>query len=480
MSDDSRPTEVAPPVDETPPPAPSGVIGRVRARLAGQDFLKNVLTLMTGTASAQVLQFLAMIFVGRLFTAAEFGVYVLVMSAVSAVVPIAAGRYELAIVLPRRDNDARQLLRLCTWINVAVSLATIAVMLVISPWLARLMTDQSQADAASIEAGLRFWLYFTGPMVFLVTQLGVMSYWLTRTRNFRQVAQNKIYQSVSVSGLQVGTGAVGMGVSGLVIATIVGYAASLWNLLRKTRGQYRIDGPARSKRELARRYVKMPALNGPNAVVDSVRLNGINALVGANYAAGPVGQFGMAWRLLQAPMGLINAAVAQVFFQRLATVERGQMTGIVRMAIVRSMVIGIVPFALIWSLGPWILPFVLGGDWTLAGEISRVLVPWLYLNFITSPISTVFVTVHRQLTMLLFSIAYMVVPLSILGFFAGDLLTTMAQVSWAMAGLLVVFLLLALLVSWQYDRGFGFRADEVDVEVEQAEQQVTGEEPLDR
>ncbi|MGA4670824.1 lipopolysaccharide biosynthesis protein [Propionibacteriaceae bacterium Y1923] len=450
MSDDPQPDE----------PAPTGLVAKLRRRLAGQEFLKHVLTLMTGTASAQVLQFVAMIFVGRLFTDTEFGVYVLVMSAVSAIVPVAAGRYELAVVLPERDNDARQLLRLSTWINVGISLVTIVVMLVISPWLAHVMTDQAQPDAATTEASLRFWLYFTGPMVFLVTQLGVMSYWLTRTKNFRQVAQNKIYQSVSVSGLQVGTGFIGMGVSGLVIATIAGYSASLWNLLRNTKGQYRITGETASKREVARRYWKMPVLNGPNALVDSVRLNGINALVGANYAAGPVGQFGMAWRLLQAPMGLINAAVAQVFFQRLATVKRGDMVRIVRQAIVRSAVVGIIPFALIWALGPWILPFVLGQQWELAGEISRVLVPWLYLNFITSPISTVFVTVQRQLTMLLFSIAYMAVPLSILAFFAGDLLVTMSQVSWAMAGLLVVFLVLALLVSWQYDRGFGLKKDE--------------------
>ena len=465
---------------ETPPP--SGLLGRLRRKLSGQEFLKNVLTLMTGTASAQVLQFLSMIFVGRLFTTAEFGVYVLVMSAVSAIVPIAAGRYELAIVLPRRDNDARQLLRLCTWINAGVSVTTVAVMLLISPWLASVMTDPSQPDAAAIESSLQFWLYFAGPMVFLATQLGVMSYWLTRTKNFRQVAQNKIYQSVSVSGLQVGTGFAGLGVSGLVIATVAGQSASLWNLLRKTKGQYRFDGPARSKGELAKDYIKMPTLNGPNALIDSVRLNGIIALVGANYAAGPVGQFGMAWRLLQAPMGLINAAVAQVFFQRLATVKRGAMTGVVAKAIVRSALIGIVPFTLIWWLGPRILPLVLGENWQLAGHIARVLVPWLYLNFITSPISTVFVTVRRQFTVLLFSIAYMAVPLSILAFFAGDLLVTMSQVSWAMAGLLTVFLALVLMVSWQYDRGFGRRADEddQDTRVEQAEQQVTGEEPLDR
>lgn len=470
MTDDPRPDAPAPaaPADESSAAAepPSGLVARLRHRLSGQEFLKHVLTLMTGTASAQVLQFVAMIFVGRLFTPVEFGVYTLVMSAVSAIVPIAAGRYELAIVLPRRDNDARQLLRLSTWINTAISLLTVVVMVFLSPVLAELLTDQTQANASVIEASLRNWLYAVGPIVWLVTQLGVMSYWLTRTKNFRQVSQNKIHQAVSVSGLQIGTGLLGMGVTGLVLSTVAGYTASLVNLVRNTRGQYRIEGPVATKAELARRYWKMPALNGPNALVDSIRLNGINFMIGARYASGPVGQFGMAWRLLQAPMGLINAAVAQVFFQRLAKVRRGEMTRIVRQAVLRSMLLGIVPFALIWWLGPWILPFVLGDDWELAGDIARVLVPWLYLNFITSPISTTFVVVKRQFTMLLFSIAYMAVPLTLIAVLPQDLLATLDWVSWSMAALLVVFIGLTLLVSRQYDRGFGWSAEEDEDEDE--------------
>ena len=57
-----------------------------------------------------------------------------------------------------------------------------------------------------------------------------------------------------------------------------------------------------------------------------------------------------------------------------------------------------------------------------------------------------------------------------------------------MAGLLLVFLVLAWLVAWQFDRGFGHRADD-DLdddelssaeEVEQAEEIVTEQGPLDR
>lgn len=453
------------------PAAPVGVLARTKAKLQRHPFAKHVLTLVSGTAFAQVLQLMTMPFVSRLFTPVEFGIYTLVMSAVAGVVTISAGRYDLAIVLPERDDDSRQLIRLCTLINVGVAAVVTGLMFFLAPWLAEVMS-RGKPDAEQIRAGLNTWLYAVGPLAFLVAQLTIMSYWLTRTRNFGQVAQNKMHQAVSVSGFQIGTGLGGLGVLGLVLATVAGNLASLVNLLRKTRGQYGFEGTPASKGSLAREYIKMPLLNGPNAVVDAVRVNGINFMVGARFSGGAVGQFGMAWRILQAPMALINAAVAQVFYQRLATVKRGQMLGIVRSAIKRSVLLGAVPFGLIWLLAPWFLPLFLGSNWHDAGQIARILVPWLFMNFITSPISTVFVVVRRQFTMLVYAIAFMLVPLTVLARSRSDIFTTMQWVSWSMAGMLLIFLVLALVVSWQYDRGFGRRADEEAEEVEAAEQVV--------
>ena len=165
-------------------------------------------------------------------------------------------------------------------------------------------------------------------------------------------------------------------------------------------------------------------------------------------------------------MALINAAVSQVFFPQLAKVRRGSMLRTVRRATLRSVLLGIVPFGLLWWLSPVLIPFVFGGGdkWALAGEIGRVLVPWLYMNFITSPISTVFVVVRRQFTLFLYAVAFMIVPLSLIATFHDDITHTMSLVSWGMAGMLLIFIALAMLVSWQYDRGFGRRADEVDDE----------------
>ncbi len=428
-------------------------------------FLKHVLTLISGTAVAQLLQLVAMVFVGRLFTVADLAIYTLVMSVVSAVVPIAAGRYELAVVLPRSDDAARQLLRLCTWINTIVSSLLLLVMLFLRDPLASLIMSGRGSGSSDIgPEALAPWLLFAGPLVWLVTQLGVMSFWLTRTSNFRLVSENKIHQAVSVSALQVGTGALRTGVSGLLVATVVGYLAALINLARKTWGEYRFEGNPPTKREMARRFVKMPALNGPNAVVDAIRINGINLMIPSHFGVEALGQFGLAWRALQAPMGLINAAVSQVFFPQLARVPRGRMRKIIQKVIIRSVLLGALPFSLIWLFAPALVPLLFGeGDkWALAGDICRLLVPWLYLNFITSPISTVFVVVQRQFTLFVFAVAFMIVPLSIIATDHTSITRTISMVSWGMAGMLVIFIVLALWVSWQYDNGMGEENDEAE------------------
>ena len=455
-----------------------------RAPRIRNEFVRNVLTLMSGTAFAQVLNIVSVIIMGRLFEPEAVAIFALVLGAAQMVSPVAAGRYELAIVLPEKDDEARQLLKLATLINAVVALVLTVSMIFLAPTVADLLTSDGDKH---LVPELAKWLYAAGPLAWLITQLTTMTYWLTRTKNFKQVAQNKIHQVTSVTGFQAGAGLLHLGVFGLVVAALVGYSMSLINLLRHTRGQYAVTGPVASMRTLAAEHKKMPLLNGPNALVDSVRLSGILMMISALFSVAASAQFSLAWRALQAPMSLINAAVSQVFFPQLARVARGRMLSVVRKAVLRGVLLGIVPFGLIWLLSPWLIPFVLGARWQVAGLVAQVLVPWLFMNFITSPISTVFVVVRRQFTMLLFAIVYCVVPLSIIWFRHDDLLDTMGLVAWSMAGLLVGFVLLALLVAWQFDRGFGQPSDRVedaedsaDERVEAAEELVTDEGPLER
>ena len=439
---------------QTPPTegdsAPNALTARLRS-LRSSTFLRHVLTLMTGTALAQIVPILARPFMTRyMYDDKQMGLYTAYLSIVAAFVTIGAARYDMAVVMPEKDGDARALVRLCSRISAGLSLVLVVALTLLRHPIANLMR---QPDLAQ-------YLPVVGIAVLAMTQLSARQYWLNRNQRYKEIARNRMGQSFTATGGQLALGLpkafawANFGAWGLVLGHLAGQLFSLTNLTRLTREET-APQEGDSMRAVAHEYRKMPLVNGPNAIVDTVRLNGINLLTAAHFSVGMLGQFGQAWTLLQLPMSLINGALSQVFYQKLATTPRGRMLPLIRGTVKRSLAVGFVPFALLWLLSPWFFPIVLGDGWEMSGEIARALVPWLYMNFVTSPISLIFVTTKRQGTMFAHAVVFMAVPLTLIQTFHTDILATMEMVSWSMAGLLVVFVLLALWVARQYDREGG-------------------------
>lgn len=455
-------------------PALGGVRARAKGYLERNEFLRHVLTLMSGTAIAQALPIVTALVLGRLYTGEEMGVYTTVMAVASALIPIAALRYDVAIVLPENDADARQLVRLATVLNTGFSIiVTIGMIFLGGPLSRSGNPPHPQAAPYFLLCGLIVWSW---------AQFTLLNYWANRRKNYRLVSHNAIINSTVTNGGQVLAGLASFGPLGLLLATLLGEFVAVGHSLRTVYREVMVgkEPEARSYRELMREYRKMPLLNLPNALVDQVRLQGIPISLSILMNYNLVGQFGMAWRLLSAPMAVINGALSQVFFQRLSRTPRGRMLRAVRMSMVRSAALGVIPFTLIYFLGPWLLPRVLSSDptkWHVAGQITAILVPWLFMNFITSPISQVFVVVRRQGTMLAFAIIFAAVPLSLIWWQHTDILHTMRLVSFSMAAMLLIFLILAWSVAAQFDKGAPQAADtgvehDQDMEVLDAENEI--------
>ena len=75
-----------------------------------KEFVKNVLTLITGSAISQVVIYASILLLTRLFSPELFGVYILFSSATLILKPLATLQYEFAIVLPKKNEDAINLL----------------------------------------------------------------------------------------------------------------------------------------------------------------------------------------------------------------------------------------------------------------------------------------------------------------------------------------------------------------------------------
>ena len=416
-------------------------------------FLRHVLTLMTGTAVAQGVTFVMMIVLARIYTPRDMGLLATYVSVASILVAVAALRYDMAIMLPRKELEALSVARLGMVCLTVVSLLATAASLPLSGLIER----QWGHEAA-------LWMPLVGLTTFLMSAVELFKYWFNRNSDYRAIAVNQAEQQIGLTSGQLVLGMAGMGgMAGLILGHTAGQIFAFVNLGRQAKPLWRrLPQGAPSLRWAARRYRRMPLLNGPNALADALRTNGIQLLIGG-YSVASLGQFQMAWRYLDAPLILINGAVARVFFQKLSTIEPGRMRPLVRVTIKRAILIGLVPFALIYVLSPWIFPFFLGSQWTESGSFARALTPWLFMMLITSPISNLFIVTEHQDWMLGFALVYTAVPLAWLHWSPLALLPTCYILGAIMAGLLVANTMLADHAAKEFDAGKrvgGFQAQE--------------------
>ena len=84
---------------------------RVQALTRSSPALGHVLTLVTGTAVAQAVSLLMTLVLARQYTPEDFGQLATYTSVAGVVVAVAALRYDMAVMLPKRDAEALALTR---------------------------------------------------------------------------------------------------------------------------------------------------------------------------------------------------------------------------------------------------------------------------------------------------------------------------------------------------------------------------------
>ena len=103
------------------------MLNRIKKKLTGNDFLKSLAVLMTGTLVAQIIGYLLAPVITRLYTPAEMGEFGIFQRVTVLLATIATARYEYALPLPKKDKHAFILFRFAS----KISLITISLCLAI-------------------------------------------------------------------------------------------------------------------------------------------------------------------------------------------------------------------------------------------------------------------------------------------------------------------------------------------------------------
>src|SRR5512136_775326 len=86
------------------------------------SFFTSVLKLVSGTTLAQLITILTAPIISRLFPPNAFGILSVFTSLITIVSVVICLRYEFAIVLPEKEEDAANLVGICALIALGISL----------------------------------------------------------------------------------------------------------------------------------------------------------------------------------------------------------------------------------------------------------------------------------------------------------------------------------------------------------------------
>ncbi len=402
------------------------------------EFSRNVLTLMTGTTIAQAIPIAISPILTRIYTPEDFGIFALYMSIATIFATIATGRYELAIMLPKKDEDAVNIVFLSIIITFIISCLTFIIIYTFNQQITNLLGNSEISD----------WLYLTPLTVLLTGIYQSFNLWSNRKKQYKRLAISSVIKSGTTGSTNLGMGFGGFGASGLIVGGIIGQAIATSVLVKMIwREDYKFLNYVNKLKifALIKKYKKLPLLNLPNALIDGFRLSGITILIAKFFTTATLGQFSLAWQMMQAPMALVGRSLAQVFFQKISSSNKIDLNSIVKKFIIKASLIATPAFLIIYFFSVDIFIFVFGENWKLAGESASIMAPWLFLNFLTSPLSTIFIVLNKQEIMLIFSIFFMVIPLSIIFIFHSlNFIDVLSIVTLSMSAMLIIFIIMII------------------------------------
>lgn len=358
----------------------TGLRDRLTKKLPNGAFLSGVAALMAGTALAQAIPMLASPVLTRLYSPSDFGALALFTSITAVGGVVACARYELAVVLPDDDDDARALAFLS--IGVAATLACVlqVVMLVASPWVARQLGNPSLAP----------WLLLVPIVVFLIGLFNALNYVITRSADFQLLARARVAQALAGSGSQVGLGTVWAGPAGLIVGNAMSASVAVGALVRKARAQGYGSRPSLQRiRAVARRYSDFPKYSVVSALAQTLSLLLVSVVLTRFYSAEVLGEYALVLRVLGLPLTLIAGSVGQVYFQQASAAlrETGSMLGIFHRALRALTVAAVLSSALAFFLLPGVFGVVFSSEWRGAGILARNLLPGFTMQFIVAPLT---------------------------------------------------------------------------------------------
>jgi len=373
-------------------------------------FAKDVFTLSTGTATAQAITIAITPILTRIYSPAEFGVFVVFSSIVTICAAFSTGRYEFAILSAKNDGDAWQ----CVWLVIAISIGISFFFLVSGIGVVLLFKGL-------LNEGYSIPIIFLACITLLVTSVyQALYYWSNRFQQYGRLSTNRVIGSFCVSLLSIILGCLGFGSYGLIIASLGGQALNTSLLLSQILKEEKLRNIPNlyDIKSQGMRYIDYPKYLLLSGVLERFSSQTPVVALSTFFGASASGAMGLYQRVIRVPVNTVGTAISDVFKQR-ASMElnqKGECKNLFLKTGLWLLLLGFIPFITLLFFAPILFPFIFGAEWQEAGVYARVMSWMFFIGFVVSPLSSMIYIGEKQKYDLIMQIFLLtLIGLSILG-----------------------------------------------------------------
>lgn len=352
-------------------------------------YLTYFLSLLTGTALAQIITFIVSPVLTRIYTPEEFGVFGVYIAICSLLLVFTTGRYEFAINSTKKTIETLSLLKVIILLSFSFSMFVFFILIILMKY----------------NAIQPLWLAIPFTILIMGVNQG-LNYTLNKYEAFNTISFSKVQYSIVNALTSITTGLLHIGILGLILSNILALYLSVFNQWKKihtisNKVNYKFFNKtdnSYSSKKLSKKYINYPLYNVPSAFFEMLAIHAPTFIFIYFYTEAIVGHFNLTLRFVNVPITIIVVTLSQILLSKISELyssnNKGIKTTLLRVSFTLFL-IGLFPSLILFLFGAEIFSLLFGEEWLVAGQMASILSLSFLAKFSISPLSVIFLATQR-------------------------------------------------------------------------------------
>lgn len=410
------------------------------------SFIKNVMTLVTGSVLAQIISLIGLILLQRYFYGPEdFAPFRLFFEFTVIFAGISALRLDSAIVLEKEDKNAKGLVLICIKLILLTALVSGVSFLVLSYFnkgISALAKDKLIVSLIPLT-------------VIVLGLIQVFNSWFTRIESYKLMSVNKVLQNgVSVCS-QLLFGLLKFNYIGLILGRFMGLLAANSNFLaRYIKHKKSTPISFSEQKSLIKKHKDFIVFTTPGFFIGNL-INFIFLAFFIDFYGNHFGgQIAATVQYLGISIAIISSSFSQVYFKEITKLNtKKELKNTYTFWFLRLGIIATIGAISLQFIPDKFIIFILGNKWSGLIEIMQIMGIWMALMFVSSSLSYIYIKLGKQKQTLFLDLIHLIMVVIGLQWIHSQYASAMTTL-WTFTFIQLLFYVIAIFAAYYFIEGF--------------------------